>query len=235
MPSENIADGPLNVGLAVAGLLYGKGDFGAALCGTAGMGYNSQTNTAAVGALLGIVQGKSGLPANWIQPLGDAVVLGWGVEGIKVEHTVSELVEHTVAAAEQVIPVKCPDVSLVDVIEAPAPPPTPAPPDPRVQAHTEPSPQPQPSAAAQSAEIADSTAAVPSGIPPGTDVEPVGVNLAATTPTPASAPAEEAAAPEAPSIGLTPAGAESPSPSADLSASADQPTAASAGEGAPPD
>ena len=118
---ENFADAPMNIGFSVAGLLYGKGDFGTTLSATAGLGYGTQTNAAAVGGLLGIVQGKTGLPANWIQPLGDAVVLGWGVVDLKVEHTVSDLVDHTVEIAELMVAAKCPDIALVDVLEEPAP------------------------------------------------------------------------------------------------------------------
>src|SRR5262249_32767515 len=61
--NNNYADAPQNIGFAVTALLYGKGDFGASLCNAIGLGYATQVNAGAVGALLGIARGKSGLPS----------------------------------------------------------------------------------------------------------------------------------------------------------------------------
>ncbi len=118
--SENAADAPLNAGLTLIGLLYGQGDFGASLCTTVNLGYDTDTNAAALGALLGILNGKKRLPQNWIAPLGDAVVLGWGVTDLKVERTLAELAEHIVKAGEKVVAERCPDVGLVDKLPEPA-------------------------------------------------------------------------------------------------------------------
>jgi ADP-ribosylglycohydrolase len=121
--SDNYADAPQNVGLAVTALLFGKGDFGASISNAVSLGYATQINAAAVGALVGIMRGKNGLPVTWIQPLGDAAVLGWGVVGLDVERTTTELVEHTTEAGERVVAEKCSDVALVDKIEVPPVPP----------------------------------------------------------------------------------------------------------------
>src|SRR5579872_1729031 len=83
---DNYTDAPQNIGFTTLGLLYGGGDFGASLCAAANCGYDADGNAGALGATLGILRGKSGLPQDWLQPIGDSVVLGWGVINLDVEH-----------------------------------------------------------------------------------------------------------------------------------------------------
>jgi len=129
--SENVNDAPVNMGFMAIGLLYGGGDFGASLCAAANCGWDADGNAGAVGATLGIMRGRAGLPAEWLAPIGDSVVLGWGVVGLEVERLTADLAAHTVEAGEQVIAARCSDVELTDgeavPLNAPAviaPPPT---------------------------------------------------------------------------------------------------------------
>lgn len=116
--AELYADAPQNTGFAMLGWLYGNGDFGSSLCHAANCGYDCDGTAGAVGATLGILLGRSGLPTEWMAPLGDAVVLGWGVVDLDVERTVAELTEHTIEAAEQVVAARCPEVQFVDALES---------------------------------------------------------------------------------------------------------------------
>lgn len=116
--AELYADAPQNTGFAMLGWLYGNGDFGSSLCHAANCGYDCDGTAGAVGATMGILLGKSGLPTEWMTPLGDAVVLGWGVVDLDVERTVAELTEHTIEAAEQVVAALCPEVQFVDALES---------------------------------------------------------------------------------------------------------------------
>jgi hypothetical protein len=116
---DNWSDAPQNVGFTVLGWLYAGGDFGAALCTAANCGYDADGNAGTLGAVLGIIRGKSGLPQDWVQPIGDSVVMGWGVVGLDIERTTAELVDHTVEVGERVVAEKCQDVELVDVLTAP--------------------------------------------------------------------------------------------------------------------
>lgn len=111
---DNFTDTPQNIGFVILGLLYGRGDFGASLCATVNCGYDTDSTGGVLGAQLGIMKGKGGLPQDWIQPLGDSVVLGWGLLHLDVERTVAELTEHTLEAGEQVIAANCPEVQLVE-------------------------------------------------------------------------------------------------------------------------
>lgn len=127
--NENVTDAAQNMGFMAIGLLYGGGDFGASLCAAANCGYDADGNAGAVGATLGIMRGKAGLPQDWLAPIGDSVVLGWGVVNLEVERLTVELAAHTVEAGEKVIAARCPDLELTDGEAVPwdAPPPMPAP------------------------------------------------------------------------------------------------------------
>lgn len=120
--ADNYSDAPQNVGFGVMGLLYGKGDFGASVCTATNLGYSAQATGGSLGALLGILCGRTGIPSRWAEPIGDSVVLGWGVVGLEVERTAAELTEHTVEIGEKVNAARCPDVALVDSLDEIKPP-----------------------------------------------------------------------------------------------------------------
>lgn len=86
-------DAPENCGFFVAAWLYGR-DFGErmALCNSAGE--DTDCTCATLGAVLGIIDGASGLPEKWKAPIGDRIVTmcidkTWG--GIWVPNTCTEL------------------------------------------------------------------------------------------------------------------------------------------------
>ncbi|GAA5039180.1 ADP-ribosylglycohydrolase [Thermocatellispora tengchongensis] len=94
---------PINLGFQVIGLLYGD-DFGDALCTTVNCGYDTDSSGAAVGAFLGILAGRSGLPEKWTAPLGEQIATNesWGgVRGLAglVPDTLTELTERIRAVA----------------------------------------------------------------------------------------------------------------------------------------
>jgi ADP-ribosylglycohydrolase len=121
--SDNFTDTPQNIGFMALGWLYGEGDFGASICAAVNCGYAAGSNGASLGALLGILKGRRNLPAEWIDPIGDAIVVGWGVADLRVQRTAAELADHTVEMGEKVVAAKCPHVMLVDRLETPPLPP----------------------------------------------------------------------------------------------------------------
>ena len=66
-------DAPENVAFAIAGLLYGEGDFGKSLCLANSLGEDTDCTCASIGAAMGIVLGASGLPEKWVKPLDDKI------------------------------------------------------------------------------------------------------------------------------------------------------------------
>lgn len=78
-PHYNAQFSPINLGFQVIGLLYGE-DFGDGICKTVNCGYDTDSSGAAIGSYLGILDGRSGLPAKWIEPLGDTIATNesWG-------------------------------------------------------------------------------------------------------------------------------------------------------------
>ncbi len=70
---------PPNIGFQVIGWLYGR-DFGDALCTAVNCGYDTDCTAATLGALLGILHGRAGLPVRWTAPLGKTIATNesWG-------------------------------------------------------------------------------------------------------------------------------------------------------------
>jgi ADP-ribosylglycohydrolase len=92
-------DAPENVGITIAGWLYGEGDFGKALCAAVNCGEDTDCTCATLGALLGIILGASKLPEKWITPLDDKIVtmcIDKTSRGIWVPDTATELAERVI-------------------------------------------------------------------------------------------------------------------------------------------
>ncbi|MDI9471223.1 MAG: ADP-ribosylglycohydrolase family protein [Bacillota bacterium] len=67
-------DAPQNLAYAVMGWYHGRDDFGESLLAAVNAGEDTDCTAATLGALLGIISGASGIPAEWRDPLGDKIV-----------------------------------------------------------------------------------------------------------------------------------------------------------------
>ena len=65
---------PENVGFVVLGLLYGEGDFKKTMIYTINCGDDTDCTAGTVGAVLGIVNGTAGIPADWQEYIGDRII-----------------------------------------------------------------------------------------------------------------------------------------------------------------
>ena len=65
---------PGNIGFMVIGLLYGRGDFGRAICLAANCGDDTDCTAATAGAVMGILLGAAKIPEKWKKPIGDAIL-----------------------------------------------------------------------------------------------------------------------------------------------------------------
>ncbi|MCC6729165.1 MAG: ADP-ribosylglycohydrolase family protein [Chthonomonadales bacterium] len=184
-------DAPLNTAFALAGWLFGGGDFGRALCGAVNCGYGTAGTGAILGTVLGVLVGRTGIPAAWAEPIGEGVVLGWGLHDLAAPRTNAQLTELTCTLAAQVLADRCPEVALRgEEPNAAAPPsgsaglgtPEPGPPEP----------------AAGAGALAESTS------PGSAGAEPASGALA-EAPAPPASPAEPPAAPVSPAPQAPPA------------------------------
>ncbi|HLJ54529.1 MAG TPA: ADP-ribosylglycohydrolase family protein [Chthonomonadaceae bacterium] len=116
---KNFTDVPQNLGFLAIGMLYGMHDFGSSLCSAVNCGYDSEATGGALGALLGIMRGANGLPADWTRPVGDVLIPGAGVRDVQGVLSLSALADRTAAIGRQVALVHCTDIEIAD---APAPP-----------------------------------------------------------------------------------------------------------------
>ena len=64
---------PANIGFVILGLLYGEGDFGKSVCLANNCGDDTDCTAGTVGAIMGIVLGRSGIPGKWIEPIGETI------------------------------------------------------------------------------------------------------------------------------------------------------------------
>ncbi len=93
--SENFTHAPLNVGLTIWALLYGGEDFEKSILLAANGGYDTDCTAATVGAMLGLLLGVEGIPARWVDPIGEGIFVGPGILGISAPKTLTELTERT--------------------------------------------------------------------------------------------------------------------------------------------
>ena len=85
-----------NTALAAAALYAFDGDFSGGICGVVQGGFDTDTNGAAVGSILGAIAGAEGIEERWTAPLGGRFASSLpGFDGITIE----ELVQRTLAVA----------------------------------------------------------------------------------------------------------------------------------------
>ncbi len=64
---------PANVAFVIIGLLYGQSDFGKSICIAVNCGDDTDCTGATCGSILGIMKGRSGIPQEWIEPIGETI------------------------------------------------------------------------------------------------------------------------------------------------------------------
>ena len=94
---------PANLGFVVLGLLYGGGDFGRSLCLAVNCGDDTDCTGATVGAVLGILKGRSGIPDEWAAPIGNAIrTVAVSTYQLFVPATLGELTERVIRCKQLV-------------------------------------------------------------------------------------------------------------------------------------
>lgn len=65
---------PANIGYTVLGLIYGEGDFKKSMILAINCGDDTDCTAATCGAILGIMGGTAGIPADWAEYIGDRII-----------------------------------------------------------------------------------------------------------------------------------------------------------------
>ncbi len=93
---------PQNVAFVILGWLYGEGDFGKSLCAAVNCGDDTDCTGATLGSILGIINGRKGIPENWTRPVGNTISTV-AVAGFRHPGTIDELTDRTVAMTHIVL------------------------------------------------------------------------------------------------------------------------------------
>jgi ADP-ribosylglycohydrolase len=96
----DFTDTRINTGFVVLGWLASEGDFEKAILITNGCGADTDSSTASVGALMAIID-PDGIPARWLEPIGDDLVLNKQVVGIEAPASILEFTDQVVALRDQ--------------------------------------------------------------------------------------------------------------------------------------
>lgn len=104
---------PANVAFVIIGWLYGEGDFGRSVCIATSCGDDTDCTAATLGAIMGIILGRDGIPDEWAEPLGDRIVT-IAIDRGSYRHWPETLTELTEQVMEQITPTlvgyRCPVV-----------------------------------------------------------------------------------------------------------------------------
>ncbi len=94
-------DAPENVAFAIAGWLYGEGDFERSIILANSMGEDTDCTCATLGATMGIILGDAKIPIKWKDPLNDKIAtlcIDKTSRGIWVPETANELTDRVLRA-----------------------------------------------------------------------------------------------------------------------------------------
>ena len=96
----NFTDVVANLCFELIGWYAGAGDFGRSICIAVNCGLDTDCTGATLGALLGIIDPDS-IPAKWVEPIGEQVVISREIVGISVPPDINHLTELTMQLAKQ--------------------------------------------------------------------------------------------------------------------------------------
>lgn len=100
--SDNFTDAPQNIAFTILGWLYGE-DFEDAILKAVNCGYDTDCTAATLGAILGMLLGPEGLPAKWVSPVGDRVVVSPPIKGFPAPNNLDELTSRTIRMGKQIL------------------------------------------------------------------------------------------------------------------------------------
>jgi ADP-ribosylglycohydrolase len=93
---------PANIAFTVIGLLYGEGDFARSICIAVNCGDDTDCTGATAGAVMGIIKGRSGIPREWIEPIGENIkTVAVNPYRLELPETLGELTARTILCKEE--------------------------------------------------------------------------------------------------------------------------------------
>jgi ADP-ribosylglycohydrolase len=101
--SDNYSDAPQNIGIITLAWLHGEGDFEKGILSAVNCGLHTDCNVGSLGSLLGILQGRDGIPPRWKMPIKGKITPGRGIVGFEPSTDIEVLTEETLEVAKAVL------------------------------------------------------------------------------------------------------------------------------------
>lgn len=117
---QNFTDVAINLAIIVLGWSAGGGDFGKSLLAAVNCGYDADCTCASLGAILGLVAPGS-IDEKWKKPIGEDIVLGGYITGIRPPLDLAELTRQTEELARTSLAVHGSATTLSGAASAPLP------------------------------------------------------------------------------------------------------------------
>lgn len=99
---DNFTDAPQNIAFTLLGWLYGE-SFEDAILKATNCGYDTDCTAATLGAILGMLSGPEGLPARWVDPVGERVVVSPPIKGFPAPKHLDELTRRTMVVGKRAL------------------------------------------------------------------------------------------------------------------------------------
>lgn len=99
--SVNFTDVKMNLPFVTMALLLGGGDFGKSICLAVNCGQDADCTGATIGAILGILN-PSGIPEEWLKPIGHSLVVSPEITGIRPPDTLEKFTDLVLSLRETV-------------------------------------------------------------------------------------------------------------------------------------
>lgn len=93
---------PVNIAFLVIGLLWGRGNFGRSVCIAVNCGDDTDCTAATCGAVLGIILGRSGIPREWVEPIGERIkTIAVNPFRLELSETLDELTDRVITCKRE--------------------------------------------------------------------------------------------------------------------------------------
>lgn len=110
--SSNFTDCVMNLCFIILGIFYGESNFEKALLCAVNCGQDTDCTAATIGAFLGILKGREGIPEKWSKPIGKNIKVGDYIRNLTTPKELEELTQQTCKLAKELQKQNLPELKV---------------------------------------------------------------------------------------------------------------------------